>query len=105
MNQMKQEQRDKKKAEGDHIIYTQLSRPGSGLSSSDEEALDELEAEVEPRDTRLIPNLKREAAAKQKAKKTHLKKYKPGNNRDAWKEKAGEGAGDGARDAPQAEQQ
>ena len=102
MNQMKQEQRDKK---GDHIIYTQLLRKSSSLGSSDEEALDELEAEGEPRDSRLVPNLKREAAAKQKAKKTHLKEYKPGNNRDAWKEKAGEGAGDGARDAPQVEQQ
>ncbi|OCL04971.1 hypothetical protein AOQ84DRAFT_105526 [Glonium stellatum] len=100
MDQMKKEQRDKKKAEGDRIIYTQLSRSSSSVSSSDEEALDQLEAEGEPRDIRLIPNLKREAAAKRKAKKAHLKEYRLGNNRDAWKKKTAKPAGDEAKGGP-----
>lgn len=40
---MKKEQRERKKREGDHIIYTQGSR-SSSISSSDEEDLDRLQA-------------------------------------------------------------
>lgn len=43
MNKMKSEQRERKKKEGDHIIYRQGSR-GSSISSSDESDLDEIEA-------------------------------------------------------------
>lgn len=43
MNKMKSEQRERKKKEGDHIIYRQGSRSGS-ISSSDESDLDDLEA-------------------------------------------------------------
>jgi hypothetical protein len=42
MNRMKSEQRERKKREGDHIIYRQGSRSGS-ISSSDESELDEVE--------------------------------------------------------------
>lgn len=45
MNKMKSEQRERKKKEGDHIIYRQGSRSGS-ISSSDESDLDALEAEL-----------------------------------------------------------
>lgn len=44
MDRMKGEQRERKKKEGDHIIYRQGSRSGS-ISSSDESELDELEAD------------------------------------------------------------
>lgn len=40
---MKKEQRERKKREGDHIVYTQGSR-SSSISSSDEEDLDRLQA-------------------------------------------------------------
>lgn len=43
MNRMKGEQRERKKKEGDHIIYRQGSR-SSSISSSDESELDEVEA-------------------------------------------------------------
>lgn len=43
MNKMKSEQRERKKKEGDHIIYRQGSR-SSSISSSDESELDEIEA-------------------------------------------------------------
>lgn len=42
MNRMKSEQRERKKKEGDHIIYRQGSRSGS-ISSSDESELDDVE--------------------------------------------------------------
>lgn len=44
MDKMKGEQRERKKREGDHIIYRQGSRSGS-ISSSDESELDEVEAD------------------------------------------------------------
>jgi len=43
---MKSEQRERKKKEGDHIIYRQMSR-GSSISSSDISDLDELEQQQE----------------------------------------------------------
>lgn len=43
---MKAEQRERKKKEGDHIIYTQGSR-SSSISSSDEEELDHVQAGLE----------------------------------------------------------
>ena len=46
MNRMKGEQRERKKKEGDHIIYRQGSR-SSSISSSDESELDEVEAAFE----------------------------------------------------------
>ncbi|KAK3677715.1 hypothetical protein LTR78_002565 [Recurvomyces mirabilis] len=45
MNKMKQEQRDRKKKEGDHIVYTQ-GDDSSSVSSSDNEDLDRIEAGV-----------------------------------------------------------
>ncbi|OCK76567.1 hypothetical protein K432DRAFT_436986 [Lepidopterella palustris CBS 459.81] len=84
MNQMKKEQREKKKEEGNRIIYTQMSRSGS-MSSSDVEELDRLEATGEREDSGVVKRLKREAARKQNAKKAHLNDYKPSNNREGWR--------------------
>lgn len=42
---MKKEQRERKKREGDHIIYTQGSR-ASSISSSDEDELDQIQASL-----------------------------------------------------------
>ena len=39
MKKLKDEQRERKKKEGDHLVYTQVSR-SSSLSSSDDERLD-----------------------------------------------------------------
>jgi len=82
MAQMKQEQRDRKKKEGDHIIYKQISR-NSSMSSSDIEDLDRLEAAGEPPDSNLMKSVKNEIAYKQNRKKERLKEYKPGYTRDA----------------------
>lgn len=46
---MKKEQRERKKREGDHIIYTQGSR-ASSISSSDEDELDQIQAGFENED-------------------------------------------------------
>ncbi|KAF2767433.1 hypothetical protein EJ03DRAFT_147889 [Teratosphaeria nubilosa] len=45
MSRMKEEQRERKKAEGDHIIYRQGSR-SSSISSSDEEEFERMEANM-----------------------------------------------------------
>jgi hypothetical protein len=51
MSKMKQEQRDRKKAEGKQIVYTQRrGSTSSSLSSSDEEDLDALQAGLELND-------------------------------------------------------
>ncbi|KAF2810141.1 C2 domain-containing protein [Mytilinidion resinicola] len=84
MAAMKQEQRDRKKKEGDHIVYKQLSR-NSSMSSSDEEELDRLAAQGEPEDGTVIQNVKKEIKYKQDRKKDRLKTYKPGFSRDGVK--------------------
>ncbi|KAF2842863.1 hypothetical protein M501DRAFT_1005587 [Patellaria atrata CBS 101060] len=76
MQKMKNEQRERKKEEGNHIVYTQVSDIES-LSSSDEEALDALEREGYKRDRGLLSQMQREIAAKGQAKQNHLKTMMP----------------------------
>ncbi|KAI7620969.1 hypothetical protein KC343_g8191 [Hortaea werneckii] len=111
MAQMKQEQRELKKREGDHIVYTQGSR-ASSISSSDEESLDRIQAAAgesiggggggdDPNqhddDGRVTPNPYVQAAkdskAKQaarvaKAKRTYAGKAKPGADREMVRQEA-----------------
>ena len=84
MEAMKQEQRDRKKYEGEQIVYTQISR-SSSMSSSDIEELDRLEeaGEMSPRHIR--HQIMREAGARADAAKIHLKEYRPNQSKDAWK--------------------
>lgn len=84
MEQMKKEQRDRKKVEGDQIIYMQMSR-SSSMSSSDIEELDRMEEAGEMSERHLRHQIKREAGARADAAKFHLKEYKPSNNREGWR--------------------
>ncbi|KAI9705738.1 MAG: hypothetical protein M1820_004986 [Bogoriella megaspora] len=85
MAKLKSEQRERKKAEGQQIVYTQGSRSGS-VSSSDEEALDVVEqgmdgdAVAERRRKHkeggahdVLGQLKRDASQREKAKVEHMK--------------------------------
>jgi len=89
MEQMKKEQRERKKKEGDNIIYTQLSRTSS-LSSSDIEELDRMEEAGEMSPRHLRHTVLRETGARADAVKTHLKEYKPSVAREAAHKPAGE---------------
>jgi hypothetical protein len=84
MEQMKKEQRDRKKKEGDQIVYTQLSR-SSSLSSSDIEDLDRLEEAGERPEPHFRHQVMREAGARADAAKLHLKDYKLTNNYEGWR--------------------
>ncbi|KAJ4301202.1 hypothetical protein N0V90_003293 [Kalmusia sp. IMI 367209] len=84
MGRMKKEQRERKKAEGDHIVYKQISR-SSSMSSSDIEDLNALEdAENRPE-----PHLRHQilgvAGARAEAAKSHAKEYRPSRNREGWR--------------------
>ena len=83
MGKMKDEQRQRKKAEGQAIIYTQHSRSGS-ISSSDEEDLDEVEAGLtgdgvgrgghhEGGAKDVLGQIKRDASAREKGRVEHVK--------------------------------
>ncbi|KAF2740477.1 hypothetical protein EJ04DRAFT_482534 [Polyplosphaeria fusca] len=84
MDKMKQEQRDRKKREGDHIVYTQISR-SSSMSSSDIDELDRLEETGELEPSHLRHQVMREAEARVDAAKSHAKEYKPTNNHEGWR--------------------
>ncbi|KAF1998037.1 C2 domain-containing protein [Amniculicola lignicola CBS 123094] len=84
MSKMKAEQRERKKTEGNHIVYTQISR-SSSMSSSDIEELDRLEEEGEMSPRHLRHQIRREAGARVDAAKSHLREYKPSNNREGWR--------------------
>ena len=86
METLKKEQRERKKVEGEHIVYTQISR-SSSMSSSDVEDLDRLEQMGERPEPHLRHQIRREGAAKVGAAKMHAKQYRPGNTHDGWKEK------------------
>lgn len=84
MERMKKEQRDRKKMEGEQIIYTQISR-SSSLSSSDIEELDRLEEEGEMPEQHLRHTIMREANARADAAKLHMKEYRPNSNmKEGW---------------------
>lgn len=76
MEQMKSEQRERKKMEGDHIVYTQVSR-SSSMSSSDIEELDRLEEQGEMNPRHLRHQVKREVGAKADTVILHAKDYNP----------------------------
>jgi hypothetical protein len=84
MEHMKNEQRERKKKEGDHIVYTQMSR-SSSMSSSDVEDLDRLENEGSLPASHLRHQVQREANHKVDAYKYHIKDYKPSNNHEGWR--------------------
>lgn len=87
MAAMKEEQRERKKREGDHVVYTQISR-SSSMSSSDIEELDRLENEGQMSPKHLRHQLQREANARVDAAKIHLKDYRPSNNHEGWRGKS-----------------
>lgn len=75
MGRMKDQQRQRKKAEGKHVVYTQahIGSSASSISSSDEEDLDVIQASLEAQDGSAaehgaIGQFAREAKIKQKAK-------------------------------------
>ncbi|KAH0409916.1 hypothetical protein KCU90_g20372, partial [Aureobasidium melanogenum] len=82
MNRMKQAQRDRKKKEGDHIVYAQAGSDASSISSSDEEQLDALENAAHDQEDQdehgLAYQLKQDAGLRGKAKVEHLKRNIPG---------------------------
>ncbi|KAI7715799.1 hypothetical protein KC353_g5823, partial [Hortaea werneckii] len=98
MAQMKQEQRELKKREGDHIVFTQGSASrSSSISSSDEESLDRIQAAVgecggddqgrRRRDQNPYVQAAKDSKAKQaarvaKAKRTYGGKARPGADRE-----------------------
>lgn len=91
MNRMKQAQRDRKKKEGDHIVYAQAGSDASSISSSDEEQLDNLEQAAhahysehrdEPSGRGFAQQLKQDAGLVGKAKVGHLKRNIPGAGSD-----------------------
>lgn len=83
MAHMKQEQRDRKKKEGQQIVYTQISR-SSSMSSSDISELDRLEEEGQLPPRHLRHQILRQAGARADAAKIHMKEYKPGNKKETW---------------------
>jgi len=95
MDRMKKEQRERKKAEGDHIVYTQAERSGS-VSSSDEEDLDRVQAGVErqgedrERTRDLVYQAARDQQLKHKAKWAKVK--------ESYGSMGGRGGDDGAVD-------
>ncbi|KAI5195526.1 hypothetical protein E4T38_09017 [Aureobasidium subglaciale] len=88
MNRMKKAQRDKKKKEGDQIVYAQAGSDASSISSSDEEQLDALAEAAGEEDaagggaTGLAHQLKQDAGFKGKARLDHWKHNLPGQARD-----------------------
>ncbi|RMY57235.1 hypothetical protein D0863_12707 [Hortaea werneckii] len=110
MAQMKQEQRELKKREGDHIVYTQGSTRASSISSSDEESLDRIQAaagesigggggggDPNQHDGRDPPNpyvqaakdsKAKQAARVSKAKRTYAGKARPGADREMVRQEA-----------------
>jgi hypothetical protein len=84
MSRMKKAQRDRKKKEGDQIVYAQAD--ASSISSSDEEELDALEQtaqeeEAEERTPGLAHQLKQDAGLLGKSRLEHVKRNLPGHSR------------------------
>lgn len=86
MGRMKQAQRDRKKKEGDRIVYAQAD--ASSISSSDEEELDALEQSAQDEEDRensgrgLAHQLKQDAGLRGKARVEHWKHNLPGHGRE-----------------------
>jgi hypothetical protein len=84
MEHMKQEQREKKKTEGDHVVYTQASR-SSSVSSSDVSELDHLEHDGQHQEGHLRHQIQGVAGAKADAIKHHMADFTPSNNHEGWR--------------------
>lgn len=78
MQKLKSEQRERKKKEGDGLVYTQFSRSGS-ISSSDEEDLNALANEQGQEDD-ILRSIKNDQTAKQKARAQKLKNIAKGRD-------------------------
>ena len=103
MSRMKQEQRDRKKKEGNHIVYTQ-GDDSSSISSSDNEDLDRLEAGIggsgsaEERHNGVVGQAARDQKRKQQAKWEKAKGQYGGHGRGGHGgdvEVGGQGSGSG----------
>ncbi|KAI8936023.1 hypothetical protein NX059_007525 [Plenodomus lindquistii] len=84
MSQMKEQQRERKKREGENVVYTQISR-SSSVSSSDEEELDRLESEGQMGTRHLRHQVQREAGARVHAATAHVKDFTPSHNAEGWR--------------------
>jgi hypothetical protein len=84
MGKMKKEQRERKKREGDHIVYKQISR-SSSMSSSDIEDLERLQDEEGSSEPHFRHQMKGLVVGKGEAMKQHAKSYNPHNNREGWR--------------------
>jgi hypothetical protein len=84
MTAMKDEQRELKKKEGDHIVYTQMS-DASSISSSDEEDLDRLENDGALPAQHFRHQVQREANHHVDAAKLHVKGYDPRRSHEGRK--------------------
>ncbi|KAF1943449.1 hypothetical protein EJ02DRAFT_453353 [Clathrospora elynae] len=81
MDQMKSEQRERKKKEGDQVVYTQMSR-SSSMSSSDVDELDRLEAQGEMSPRHFRHQVMGEVGQRFDAVKFHAKGLAPGNHQE-----------------------
>lgn len=88
MNKMKQEQRDRKKTEGDNVVFKQGGGVGdraSSISSSDESDLDDMEEGAAGSSSHAAPErglakqLKQDAGLRGKAHLDHFKQKTPGH--------------------------
>lgn len=84
MAAMKDEQRERKKREGDHVVYTQISR-SSSMSSSDVEDLDRLENEGQKPASHFRNQVQQAANGKINAAKFNLKGLTPSHNAEGWR--------------------
>lgn len=80
MNRMKDEQREKKKVEGDNIVYRQTSRSGS-ISSSDASDLESMIDREGREETGLGKTVKRDIEARGSARKKHIKSLAKGRSK------------------------
>jgi hypothetical protein len=98
---MKEEQRDRKKAEGDNILYRQMSR-GSSISSSDISDLDDMEENdgAGNGEYGVLKHVKRGVSTKAKQRQQHLKGLAKG--RDDSEQNPGVPGGEAGRSLPSA---
>lgn len=76
MGKMKDQQRERKKKEVGNIVFTQANASESSISSSEEEALDDLEGEHHQGSLR--STVKRDVSARQKARRDKMKSMAKG---------------------------
>lgn len=89
MDRMKNEQREKKKKEGDNIVYRQTSR-SSSISSSDASDLESMIGRTETTELGMMKTVKRDLQARGSARKKHLKSLARGRGDTGGLEAEGE---------------